>query len=96
MLCYKPTSSAIGSIALEHEGDMVVEAHPYSSTPSAMSARFTLRAKALSFSLFFTELTGTSASFFDGRTRVTAVMKPTNSSTARMALSIRLLRSTPR
>ena len=60
------------------------------------SSRFTLRANALSLSFFFTEETFTSATRLLGCTRATAVINPTSSSTARMALSIRLLRSYPR
>src|SRR5262249_42912280 len=48
-----------------------------------MSSRLTLRANALSLSFFCTDETFTSATRLLGCTRATAVINPTNSSTAR-------------
>ena len=60
-----------------------------------MSSRFTLRAKALSFIRFRTDLVSTSASDLPGLIKATAVINPASSSQAKRAFSIGVSRVTP-
>ncbi len=60
-----------------------------------MSSRFTLRANALSFIFFRTDLASTSASDLPGFTRAQAVMNPASSSQAKSVFSIGVTRGTP-
>src|SRR5215831_7233617 len=68
---------------------------PRSRAPFTMSLRFTLRAKALSFNLFFTDLESSSARDLLGFTSVAAVINPANSSQANKVFSMGVSRVTP-
>src|SRR5579864_5457457 len=91
----RPSSLAIGLSASMQKAMCSSRSTPKSFAPLTMSSRFTLRAKALSFILFRTDFTSTSASDLLGLISATAVMNPASSSQAKSAFSIGVSRGTP-
>jgi len=78
-----PSSFAMGFNASMQHPMCSSKSTPRSAAPTIMSSRFTLRAKALSFILFRTDLVSTWASDLPGLINATAVMNPASSSQAK-------------
>ena len=90
-----PSSFATVFIASMQNAMCSSRSTPKSAAPFTMSSRCTLRAKALSFIFFRTDLASTSASDFPGFTSAQAVMNPASSSQANRVFSIGEMRATP-
>src|SRR5262249_32285141 len=82
---HSPSAPSIDRMASRTNAMWVSRSTPSSAAPFRMSSRFTLRAKPVLFSFFFTDSTSTAASFFSGVTSAHATRNPDSSSHANSA-----------